>query len=116
MSAYTVYTQAPGTILAANGNSGSLNVGNYNEMAADANITAVSGSTPTLQLFIDREGADGVWYPIWQSSTLTSTTQVSTSIGPGTNIAQFFGSTIRWRWVVGGGSPSFTLSSSIIAK
>lgn len=100
----------------ANGNSADLSVGQYTELAIDANITAVAGVNPTLQLFLDRKGADNIYYPIWQSVTFTATGQASTSVGAGLSIAQSFGSTVRLRWVISGTNPSFTLSASIIGK
>ena len=100
----------------ANGNSADLSVGQFTELAVDANITAVAGANPTRQFVLDRKGADGVYYPIWQSVTLTTTGQVSTSIGAGMSIAQGFGSTVRLRWVIGGAGASFTFSVSIVGK
>jgi hypothetical protein len=115
-AATTILNQASAA-QTANGNSADLTVGGYTELAVDANITAVAGTNPTLQLFLDRKGADNVYYPIWQSITVTAATQISTSIGPGLSIAQSFGSTIRLRWIISGSSgQSFTFSISIIAK
>jgi hypothetical protein len=99
------------------GNSADLAVGQFSELTIDCNITAISGTNPTLQIFLERKGADGVYYPIWQSVTITSApAQVSTSVGAGMSIAQGFGSIARLRWVIGGTSPSFTVSTSIIGK
>jgi hypothetical protein len=114
--AATVLNQASAT-QTANGNSADLSVGQYTELTVDCNITAVTGVNPTLQFFLDRKGADNVYYPIWQSLTFTAIGQVSTSIGSGMSIAQGFGSTVRLRWVIGGGGgQSFIFSSSIIGK
>ena len=71
-----------------NGNSADLAVGQFTELTIDCNITAVAGINPTLQFFLDRKGADAVYYPIWQSVTFTTTGQVSTSVGAGMTIAQ----------------------------
>lgn len=115
-SAATVLNQTL-TAQTVSGSSLDLPVGSYAELALDCNITAVSGNNPTLQFFLDRKGADGVYYPIWQSVTLSSTSQTSTSIGAGMSIAQGFGSMVRLRWVIGGsGGESWTFSSSIIGK
>jgi hypothetical protein len=98
------------------GNSADLNVSAFREVAIDANISAVSGTSPTLQLFIDRKGADGIYYQIWNSASITAVGTASDSIGPGLNKNQSLGSTIRLRWVIGGTTPSFTFSASIIGK
>lgn len=114
VAATTVYTSS--VTLTASGETSDLPVSSYAELALDCNITASSGGSPTLQLFVDRKGADNVYYPIWQSSVFSATGKVSTSIGAGLAYAQGFGSTIKLRWVIGGSTPSFTVSTSIIAK
>jgi hypothetical protein len=114
--AATVLNQASAA-QTASGNSADLVVGQFIELAVDCNVTAVSGTNPTLQIFLERKGADGVYYPVWQSITITSaSTQLCTSIGAGMSIAQGFGSTVRLRWVIGGTNASWTFSCSIVGK
>lgn len=100
----------------ANGNSGDLSVSTLREIAVDVNISAVSGTAPTLNLYIDRKGADGIYYPIYASAQITAVGVVSTSLGIGASTPQSLGSTIRLRWVIGGTAPSFIFSASIIGK
>jgi hypothetical protein len=102
----------------ANGNAAGLAVGPFCELAVDINITASSGTSPTIQFFVDRLGADGTTYfTIWSSSVInTSPTVVSTAIGAGLSVAQSFGAMARFRWVVTGTTPSFTFSASIVGK
>lgn len=96
---------------------GPYTVGPFAELAVDFNVTVKSGTSPTLQFFIDRIGADNVAYNIWSSASITTvTTQVSASIGSGFSTNQSFGATIQLRIVVGGTTPSWTLSGSIIGK
>lgn len=115
--AATVVALGASAARTTSGNSGDLAVGMYTELAIDANLSAVSGTSPTIQFFVDRKGADGSYYPIWQqSSASTAIGQVSTSIGAGCSSNQAFGSTIRLRWTIGGTSPSWTFSYSIIGK
>jgi hypothetical protein len=118
MSAQTIWTQASQLITSTTGNSGPLTVGNYAEIAVDINITGKQGTSPTIQFFIDRLGVDGIYYPLWQSSTQsTSPAQVSTSIGSGLSISQSFGGTVQFRWSIGGSSsPGWTYSVSLIGK
>ncbi|SRR6266699_6459131 len=124
VSAPLTLHRAPGTVLnqasaaqTANGNSADLAVGPYTEVSVDVNITVVSGTAPTLTLFVDRKGLDGIYYPLWQTNAaITVVSQTSTSIGSGCVIAQSLGNTIRLRWVVTGTSPSFTFSASIVGK
>jgi hypothetical protein len=93
-------------------------VGPFTELAVDINLTAKTGTSPTIQFFIDRIGADAIAYNIWSSSVVsTVASQVSTSIGSGFSTAQSFGSTIQLRWVIGGSAtPGYTFSISIIGK
>lgn len=118
MSAQTIWTQASTLITSTTGNSGPLTVGNYVEIAVDINITGNQGSSPTIQFFIDRLGVDGIYYPLWQSSTQSSSSaQISTSIGAGLAISQSFGGTVQFRWSIGGSStPGFRYSVSLIGK
>lgn len=126
LSAPAVFHHATGTVLllvstayTAGGTNGPLVVGPYAELAVDVNITAKTGTTPTIQFFVDRIGADSIAYNIWSSNVVNNTapTQVSTSIGSGFSTNQSFGSTIQFRWVIGGSaSPGYTYSVSIIGK
>ena len=98
------------------GNSADLPVDDLLELAVDVNVTAKSGTSPTLVLSIERKGADGAYYQIWASSSITNTGKQSTSIGTGMTTAQSFGSLCRLVWTIGGTTPSWTLTASIIGK
>jgi hypothetical protein len=102
------------------GTSADLAVGPYAEIAIDLTITADSGTGQTIQFFWDRKGADGNYYPLWQSNQLASTIstpyQISTSIGAGMAYNQSLGSTGRLRWVIAGTTPSWTFSASVVGK
>lgn len=123
MSAATIYTHAS-ALETANGNSGDLSVSSYETVAIDLNVTDKQGSNPTIQLLWDRKGADGVYYPVWDSTALSvsgasggSPVQKSTSIGPGCAYNQEPGALGRLRWVIGGTStPGATFSISIQGK
>jgi hypothetical protein len=111
----TVLTAGPAAVT-TNFTSSALVVGPFAELAVDINITAKSGTSPTIQFFIDRIGADTVAYNIWSSAVVSTVSQVSASIGSGFSTNQSFGATCQFRMVVGGTTPSFTLSYSIIGK
>lgn|SRR5262245_16556537 len=117
MSAQTVFTQSS-QLITTNGDSGSLTVGNFVELAVDVNITSNQGTSPTIQFFVERLGTDGIWYPIYQSSTISSaSTQVSASVGAGLSTTQSFGGTVRFRRAIGGSAtPGFTYSASLQGK
>jgi hypothetical protein len=106
----------PSLARTVSGNSGDLPVGGeITELAVDTNITAVAGTSPTLQLILERKEKD-LYFPIWQSVVVTDVAKVSTSVGEGLAYAQSFGEYIRFKWVIGGTGASFVFSSSIIGK
>jgi hypothetical protein len=115
MSAQTIYT-ASSLARTASGNSGSLNVTYFFELAFDANTTVIAGTSPTLQFAIDRLGVDGIWYNVWLSAVRSAIGSDSKSIGAGLALAEAFGNNIQIRWIIGGTSPSFTFSLSLIGK
>lgn len=92
-----------------NGQTANLTVDALGELLVGINITSVTGTTPVLNIYVDSLGVDGVWYNIWSGSQISS---------DGSQVAQLtnFGQTIRLRWVIGGTTPSFTFSASIIGK
>lgn len=99
-----------------NGNSADLTCDQYDQLAFDFNVTAVTGTTPSMLVFIDRKGADGAYYPIYTSAAVTATGVTSVSIGPGLPNNAAIGNTIRMRWTLTGTTPSFTFTASILAK
>jgi hypothetical protein len=92
--------------------SATLTVGGLSELAVDVNVTALSGTS--VQFYVDRLGALGNWFNIWQSSALTASGTASTSIGSGLATNQSFGAAVRLRWALTG--TSVTFSASIIGK
>jgi hypothetical protein len=100
--------------VSTSGNSDDLDVSLVKKIAFDANITAQSGTSPTVRFFVDRKGADGNYYQIYDSGVISALTSVSTTIGPKCDITEVLGFTVRIRWTIGGSaSPTKTLSISI---
>ncbi len=93
-----------------------LAVGTYKELTLDINISAVSGTSPTYDLDVQRRGSDGVYYSIYKTTSQTAVGVVSVTIGVGAEINKGFGDTIRIVETVGGTTPSFTRSISIKGK
>ncbi len=98
------------------GSSGPLEVGPLTTLAVDVNVSAASGTTPSLSLVVERQASDGNWYAIWAPAALTAVGVVSTSIGPGCATAAVVTSVVRLRWAITGTTPSFTFSASVIAR
>jgi hypothetical protein len=101
-------------VVSASGNSDDLDVSLVRRIAFDANITAQSGTSPTVRFFIDRKATDGSYVQIYDSGVISALTQVSTTIGPKCTVTEVLGTTVRARWTIGGSAgPTKTFSLSI---
>lgn len=85
-------------------------------VALDLSVTAVAGVAPELRVFLDRQGADGVWYPVFSPAARTAVGTLSTTVGQGAVVAQSVASAVRFRWEITGTGPSFTFSASLVGK
>ncbi|GAC1368585.1 MAG: hypothetical protein NVSMB30_05340 [Hymenobacter sp.] len=119
----TVATPAAATTLnqasaaqTTSGASASLNTASLSALAVDVNVSAVAGTSPALNLFVDRLGADAIWYPVWSSATIAAVGVTSTSIGAGLSVAAALTTAARLRWTITGTTPSFTFSASIVGR
>lgn len=79
-------------------------------LRAQLEVTAASGTSPTLDVFIE-DTLDGTnWNVIGTFAQM---------VGPGRqviNVTSPFAGQIRLRWVVGGTTPSFTFSGTVFAE
>ncbi len=113
--AAVLYHKAP-TAYTASGTSGPIAVGPLTTLAVDVTVSAASGTSPTLALYLDRQAADGNWYVLWTGTKLTAAGVASASVGPGCSTAAVVTSYVRLRWVIGGTTPSFTFGASIFGR
>jgi len=105
-------TPTPSGAVTTSGNSGSLTgYGPAQTLRAQLNITAASGTTPTLDVLIE-DSLDGgtTWNTV---GTFTQATAVSRQV---VNVTVPFSDTLRVRWTVGGTTPSFTFVVDWIAQ
>ncbi len=101
----------------ANGTSDDLDVSLCKRIAVDINITAHSGTSPTVQFFLERKDPFGNYTILWQSSVISTLTTASQSIGAKCTTKESLGSTVHLRWTIGGSaSPTVTFSASILGK
>jgi len=100
----------------ASGSTDDMDVSLCRRIALDINITAQSGTSPTVQFFLERKDAIGLYSILYQSAVMSSASaQISISIGPGCTTKESLGFAVRLRWTIGGsGSPTKTFSVSII--
>lgn len=94
--------------VAATGDTGVIDVVKAELVGVDINITAISGGSVIFTY--ERQGADGIWYPLWTSSAISATGKQSATIGAGCAINQTVGVAGRVRWTVSGATLTFTVN------
>jgi len=87
-----------------NGNSGDLRVYGGESLRAQLNVTAASGTAPTLNVLIE-DTLDGVNY-----NTIGTFAQKTAAGREVINVTVPFSETLRVSWTVAGTNPSFTFA------
>ena len=77
-------------------------------------VTASSGTSPTLDIKYDIQTAAGNWAEVAAESQMTGGGQKITGFGPGAQTNRMLGHKLRLRHVIGGTSPSFTINTHVI--
>ncbi|NUO35882.1 MAG: hypothetical protein HOQ45_02430 [Nocardioidaceae bacterium] len=96
----------------ASGNSGALTGwGSASTLRAQLNVTAASGTAPTLDVVLE-DSVDGgtTW------NTIGTFTQATTGARQVINVTTPFTDTLRVRWTVGGTTPSFTFAVDVYSE
>lgn len=93
-----------------------INLSNdFNNMSVLVNVTAVSGTTPTLRFHLE-DSLDGTtWFPI-QSSTADITAAGTFRLFFDLGTAGATAPRTRLRWVIAGTTPSFTFAATAITR
>jgi hypothetical protein len=100
-SSMTLYS---GTVTAS-GNSSDIDVSTISAMEIEIKVTSVSGTTPTLDVYVEGKfEVSGDYKPLAYQTGITATGSWFFTINP--LIFRY----IRVKWVVGGTSPSFTFA------
>lgn len=86
------------------GNSGTLSSEGFFSISAVVNITAVSGTNPTLDIDLESSDDGTNWQTIY---TQTRATTASVVFNPGVQNPSLY---YRFRWTISGTTPSFTFS------
>jgi len=93
------------------GNTADIDVGRFAKAEVCLDVTAVSGTTPTLDVYIEgKDQTSGKYKVIWSQTGINAV---------GTywlTITDLIFTYIRVRWVIGGTSPSFTFSVGLEGK
>lgn len=95
----------------ASGNSGVLSgFGDWSKFRAQLNVTAASGTTPTLDVVIE-DSFDGTTWN--QVAAFTQKTAVSVQA---VDVTGLFTDQLRVRWTIGGTTPSFTFDVKLYGR
>lgn len=106
----TTYTILPSSVISSSGNSDPIDVSDYLYGIIFVDVTAVSGTSPTLTIIIESQDPVSLKY-----AEITRKENITT-IGTYAIQISNFGNKIRVRWILGGTTPSFTLSMGGIFK
>ncbi len=100
-----------------NFSSADLAVDRLSELAIDLNLTTLTGgTTPSIQLLVDRKGADGIYYQIDNPTALSAVGALSRSLGAGTANPVVFGNLLRVRTTILGAPTTIAYTISAIGK
>lgn len=95
---YTITGSATGTATSPN-----ISTTTVGTVTVDINLTAIVGGTAgTITYFIDRLGADGIWYRMYTSSAFTAPGVISTTLGPGNVVNTMLTTALRYGIIFGG--------------
>lgn len=111
----TVFSEAA-TARTATGNVAVETPLNATEATVSVNVTAASGTSPTLTVAFQQQDANGVWYDAGVTASITATGTARFAVGPGTANGFPLGGSQRLSWTIGGVSPSFTFQVSVQAR
>jgi hypothetical protein len=85
-------------------------VASFNRGVCYLSVTAASGTSPTLDVKIEeKDPVSGSWF------TISTFTQVTTGTSSQRNVFEIYGTSVRANWTLGGTTPNFTFSVTLIA-
>lgn len=106
----------------------SFSTSSLSACAVDVTVTGFTGGTsPSVTFFVERIGADGLWYRVWQSAAVSSAGTVSVSIGASVptvaaaaNTAQgvtaMLSTLARFGWSTSGSPTAVTFSGGVMGR
>lgn len=99
------------TALTATGNTAGFPLGPITTgvFAVFVNVTAVSGTLPTMDLAVEFSFDNTTFYPLQGAFTFTQITAVSKAVKQANAVAPYF----RVAYTIGGTTPSFTTQISV---
>lgn len=109
MARTSFVTFLPSAARTASGDSGEFNLYDMDEVLVFLDVTAVSGTDPTLDVKVQTKDPNGKWYDLASFAQKTATGQEAKAI-------TVFGESLRISYTIGGTTPSFTFAVTAIAK
>jgi hypothetical protein len=102
--------QQASTVISAAGSSAPINVpASIRRLEFNINATAEAGAG-ALTVFVEGLDDNGVWYPLYSPTAISTVTDVSQSIGPGLQTNTVIPDTVRVRWTITGTSVTCSMS------
>lgn len=92
------------TTIAANGTSSTFNISAITVAMASAFVGTPTGTTPTLNIYLDVEDAIGNWLQVLALVQLTASAYTYAAVGPGSPTTYVLTNQARFRWVISSGS------------
>lgn len=105
-----------GAVVAATGDgqTDAINSQRCNRVSLLVNVATITGgTTPSIQFFVERQGADGIWYPAASSAALTAVGAVAVDV---TDIVLTEFLRIRWDFAGGVNADSIKFSYLLIGR
>lgn len=110
--AVALYTEAA-TARTVTGNTATLTLPDeVVELFVGVNITAVSGTTPTVTVEVQQQDANGQWQTLAATAALSAAGQTALNLPEG-SYSLAGGGSWRLRWVVTGTTPSLTFQVGV---
>ena len=100
----------------ASGVSNNVSVAQLTELELNLVVTAVSGTTPSMTIFVEGQDDEGNWFTLYSPAAITATGDTEQSIGPALQTDVVVPPVVRLRWAITGTTPSFTFTASLIGR
>lgn len=107
----------PSAARTTSGSSQEFDVAKFRQVSITVDVTAVSGTSPTLDIYVEgKDVATGKYYTLYQFPQITAICTLNRCIGEGLETNKMLPEIIRIRWVIGGTTPSFTFQVGAFIK
>ena len=109
----SLLTLVPSAAQTSSGIGSAVEVGEYIQLLVTLNITAMSGTSPSVEVYLETSDDDGTtWYTL-PNGNFTSATSVGQQV---MQITAPFGNYLRAVYTLGGTTPSVTFAVKAVAK